>query len=122
MSAAHSIGDGGLAVALAEMVLGAPPGSALGADVDLGPLEAQAELALFSERPGIVFEVPTERAARLYQAARERQLLAWPLGTVAANPGLRVRGADLGTIEWSVEQLHAAAAAPLSRLWNEEIE
>ena len=119
--AAHDVSDGGLALALVEMLRAAPPERMAGADVDLGPLEAETPLALFSERPGIVFEVPQERAARLYQAARERGLFAWPIGTVAARPGLRVRSPDAGTIAWSREELDAAASAPLAGLWNEEV-
>ena len=122
VNAAHDVADGGLAVTLAEMLLAAPPERQAGADIDLGPLETQATLALFSERPGIVFEVPAERATRLYQAARERQLLAWPIGTVVASRALRVRSAETGTIEWSADELGTAVSTALGRLWNEELE
>jgi hypothetical protein len=75
---------------------------------------------MFSERPGIVFEVTPERAARLFQAARERSLLAWPIGTVSPRPVMRaLTGANAA--EWTLDALRAAAAAPLRRLWNEEI-
>ena len=51
--AAHDVSDGGLAVALAEMLMAAPPESALGIDVDLGALEAETVgSALFCERAG----------------------------------------------------------------------
>ncbi len=117
--AAHAVGDGGLAVALAEMLLA---GSGLaGIDVDLGPLDSALAPALFSERPGIVFEVRAERAARFYHAARERRLLAWPLGTTVTTPGLRIRAAESGMLEWSVAELRAAHAAPLERIWNEAV-
>ncbi|HEY6866156.1 MAG TPA: phosphoribosylformylglycinamidine synthase subunit PurL [Candidatus Eisenbacteria bacterium] len=120
--AAHDVSDGGLAVALAEMALAAPPDRTLGLELDLGVLETPVALALFSERPAIVFEVSPERAARLFQAARDRSLLAWPIGTVTATPRVRARlpGGDL--IEWSVAELGTAAAWALERLWNEELE
>jgi phosphoribosylformylglycinamidine synthase len=118
--AAHDVADGGLAVALAEMALAAPPEAGLGLDVDLGTLEAPAALALFSERPGIVFEVAPERAARLFQAARERALLAWPIGGVSARAVVRMLAGERA-LEWQVETLRAAAAAPLRRVWNEEV-
>jgi phosphoribosylformylglycinamidine synthase len=60
--AAHAIGEGGLALALAEMLLAVSPAAPLGAELDLGPLEAPVVPALFSERAGIVFEV--RRSAR----------------------------------------------------------
>jgi len=120
--AAHDVSDGGLAMALAEMLLAAPPELTLGLEIELEALESPAPAALFSERPGIVFEVPVERAARLYQAARDRQLLAWPIGTVTASGSLRIRTAESGMLEWTADELRLVAARPLRRLWNEEIE
>ena len=118
--AAHDVAEGGLLVALAEMALAAPEDRGLGVEVDFGVLEAPALAALFSERGGIVFEVSPERAARLFQAARERSLLAWPLGTVAARASLRALLPEGEAVEWPLETLRRATSAPLSRLWNEE--
>ena len=120
--AAHDVSDGGLGIALVEMLLASPPGSGLGADVDVGVLEAESALALFSERAGIVFEVSPERAARLFQAARERGLLAWPIGTVSASGRLRIL--EPGGERWECEasDLRAVAARPLAALWNEEVD
>ncbi len=117
--AAHDVSDGGLAVALVEMMLTAPA-RGLGLDLDLGVLEADVDAAMFSERPAILFEVQAERAARLFHGARERSLLAWPLGTVTPRPELRMLTPDAGTLSWTLEELGAASAAPLERLWNEE--
>ncbi|MBI1798391.1 MAG: phosphoribosylformylglycinamidine synthase, partial [Candidatus Eisenbacteria bacterium] len=119
--AAHDVSDGGLAIALAEMAIGAPIPLGLGIDVDLGALGSGASEVLFCERPAIVFEVGPERAARLFQAARERSLPAWPIGTVSARPELRGLLPGRSTVEWTVESLRAAAASPLSKLWNEEL-
>jgi len=120
--AAHDVSDGGLAVALAEMALATPVERPLGIEVDFENLEAPIVLAMFSERPGIVFEVSPERAARLFQAARDRSLLAWPIGTVTEQPLLRARLPGGGRLEWTLEELRAAAASALERLWNEELE
>ena len=118
--AAHDVSDGGLGVTLAEMLLAAPRPRGLGLEVDLAVLETETALALFSERPGIVFEVSPERAARLFQAARERSLLAWPIGAVSVGGNLRVRLAG-SVIEWTALELAAAANGPLEGLWNEEL-
>ena len=120
--AAHDVSDGGLGVALVEMALAAAADRTLGLELDLGVLEAPAALALFSERPGIVFEVSPERAARLFQAARDRSLLAWPIGTVTAAGRVRARLPGGSTLEWSVAELGAASSWALERLWNEELE
>ncbi|MGH7731588.1 MAG: AIR synthase-related protein, partial [Candidatus Eiseniibacteriota bacterium] len=120
--AAHDVSDGGLAVALAEMMMAGPPERGFGLEVDVAVLEASAEAALFSERPAILLEVAPERAARVFQAARERSLLAWPLGTVAATPLLRARLPGGDTVQWTADELRAAAEVPLARLWNEREE
>jgi len=116
--AAHDVSDGGLLVALAEMAMAASP--ELGADADFSALEAEIEPALFSERPGIVFALSPERAARLFQAARDAGLPAWPVGGVAAHARLRARLPGGELCEWTREQLTAAAGRALERLWNEE--
>ncbi len=116
--AAHDVSDGGALVALAEMVMAAAPG--LGADADLEPLGGVAETALFCERPGIVFAVSPERAARLFQAAREAGLSAWPVGGVADHGRLRARLPGGGIAEWAREDLAAWSGRALERLWNEE--
>jgi phosphoribosylformylglycinamidine synthase len=120
--ATHDVSDGGLATALAEMLMATPAERGLGIEVDLGVLEAAAAASLFSERPAIVLEVPPERAARVFHAARERSLLAWPVGAVAAAGGLRARLPGGATVSWGAEELRSAAARPLSRLWNERLE
>jgi phosphoribosylformylglycinamidine synthase len=120
--AAHDVSDGGLATTLAEMVMACPSDRALGADVDLGVLEAESTLAMFSERPGIVFEVSPQRATILFQSARERGLLAWPIGTVTATPRLRVLDPGNEPLTWTAAELTRAASVPLGALWNEEVE
>ena len=120
--AAHDVSEGGLVVTLAEMMMAAPEGRRLGIEVDFGALETETALALFCERPGIVFEVGPERAARLFQSARERSLLAWPIGTVTDQGVLRARLPVEGAASWTLDELREASAAPLARLWNEEIE
>jgi phosphoribosylformylglycinamidine synthase len=119
--AAHDISDGGLAVALSEMLLASPAESRLGIDIDLGVLDCAAPLALFSERAAIVFEVSPERATRLFQAAREHSLAAWPIGSVSGRPEFRALLPGGATVEWSAALLRETAAAPLARLWNEEL-
>jgi len=118
--AAHDVSDGGLAVALAEMLLAAPAGRGLGADVDLEPFEVDGAVALFCERPAILYEVPFEWLPRVSQASRDRGFVAWPVGTVSPHPVLRARMAGGERIEWPLAELSHARDQTLRRLWNEE--
>jgi phosphoribosylformylglycinamidine synthase len=118
--AAHDVSDGGLAVALVEMLAGSPDDAALGADLDLEPFEVEPAVSLYCERPAIVYEVPFERLARLSQAARELGFVAWPVGTVSAQPQLRVRMPGGETLAWTRAELAQARDAGLEKLWNEE--
>ena len=67
-------------------------------------------------------EVSPERAPRLFQAARERGIQAWPLGTVTDTSRLRARLAGGESVSWTAAELREAAGATLARLWNEELE
>ncbi len=118
--AAHDVSDGGLAVALAEMMLGASEGASLGLEVGTDSLEVDSTVALFCERPAIVYEVGFDRLPRLSRAAREHGLVAWPVGTVTAQPVLRALLGGGATVSWSRDELAAAARHALPRLWNEE--
>lgn len=75
---------------------------------------------MFCERPAILYEVSFERLPRFSQSAREHGLVAWPIGTVVAQPTLRVMlpGADVA--QWSIDELREASGSGLRRRWNEE--
>ena len=118
--AGHDVSDGGLAITVTEMMLGAPDTMPLGVELDLEPLGAEAAVALFCERPAIVYEVPFERLTRLSQTAREYGFVAWPIGTVSAQPSLRVRVSGETTLAWTREELVEARGTALRALWNEE--
>ena len=118
--AAHDVSDGGLAVALAEMAMSAPPESGLGLETNVDSLEVEGVVALFCERPAIVYEVGFDRLPRLSQGAREHGLVAWPIGTVTAQPLLRVLLPGPSTVSWTVDELRAAAGTAIARHWNEE--
>ena len=118
--AAHDVADGGLASALAEMAMGAAADADLGLEANVDSLEVEAAVALFCERPAIVYEVGFDRLPRLSQGAREHGLVAWPIGTVTASPVVRVLLPGGTTVSWNVDELREAAAWALPRLWNEE--
>lgn len=118
--AAHDVSEGGLGVALTEMMLGSADDAPLGFEIDLASFEVEAAVALFSERPAILYEVPFERMARLSQAARERGFVAWPVGTVSLHPSLRVGFAGGESVTWERAALTTARSLALRKVWNEE--
>lgn len=119
-ASAHDVSDGGLLVALSEMIAAAPASRGLGLDVHLEQSELEPAIMLFGERPAIVYETAFDRLPRFSQTARDLGLFAWPVGTVSAGAALRVRLPSGGTLEWSAAELAAAAAWGLRRRWNEE--
>lgn len=118
--AAHDVSDGGLATALAEMLLATPPEAGLGMDAHLDALGVEPAVALFCERPAIVYALPFERLARLSQAAREHGLQTWPIGSVSAHGQLRLLLPGEQRVSWTVAELRDASQRALARRWNEE--
>jgi len=118
--AAHDVSDGGLAVTVTEMMCGSPDTTPLGVDLDLESLGVEEAVALFCERPAIVYEVPFERLARFTQTAKEHGFLAPPIGSVSRKSLLRVRVSGEATVEWTREELDEARGSALRKLWNEE--
>jgi hypothetical protein len=100
--------------------MGSPDDALLGAELDLEPFEVEPAVSLYCERPAIVYEVPFERLPRLSQAARELGFVAWPIGTVSAQPQLRVRMPGGETLAWTRAELEQARESGLRKLWNEE--
>ena len=117
--AAHDVSDGGLAVALVEMLLGAPA-LGLGAQVNLAGLAPAPEVTLFSEQPAVVFAVASECLHAVLAAARERDVPAWRLGVTDASASLSVTGAG-PALTWALADLAGAREPVLERLWNEEL-
>ncbi len=119
-SAAHGVSQGGLLMAVAEMLLGGPPELRAGARLDVSGLGAAREVALFDASPGIVFSVAAAGAQGFLDAAAAHGLTGWPVGRVVANGILEV-GTGPERLAWEVEALRLAAQLPLSQLWNEEL-
>ena len=119
-AAGHDVSDGGLAIALVEMALAAREGVEIGLEVNVDPFEVEPAVALFSERPAIVYEVGFDRLPRLSQAAREHGLVAWPIGTVTPQPIVRAMLPGAEQVRWTVAELREAAGSGLRRRWNEE--
>ena len=118
--AAHHVADGGLALTLVEMLLAAPVENGVGLEVSVDALGVDSAVALFCERPGLVFEVGFERLPRFSQAARELGLTSWPIGTVTAHPGLRILMPGGPAVMWTRAELSDASDSALRRSWNEE--
>ena len=95
-------------------------GVEIGLEVNVDPFEVEPAVALFSERPAIVYEVGFDRLPRLSQAAREHGLVAWPIGTVTPQPLVRALLPGSEQVRWTVQELREAAGHGLRRRWNEE--
>jgi phosphoribosylformylglycinamidine synthase len=106
VGAAHDLSEGGLLVALSEMLFGA---GGLGAAVDLSGLAApRLDALLFGESQGrVLVTVGAANMGAFLAAAGAAGVPADALGTVTAGNALAVKTAS-GALEWSVSQLRFA--------------
>jgi phosphoribosylformylglycinamidine synthase II len=103
---AHVCGRGGLAVALAHMILASELGLELEFDAVAGPAQLPAAAALFAESTGrIVLTCRDADAPALEQSLAEHGLVA--LGRVGEQPALRVTLAGAEVLSLSLAQLRA---------------
>jgi phosphoribosylformylglycinamidine synthase len=113
--ACHDISDGGLAAALAEMVIGGWGRGAVGAEVSLdqaGGLST-AEL-LFSESGGFVLEVPEGRAEEVLEAARKCGAPARAIGRTTREHRLVVMREGARVLD--------IGGCDLRRVWQDALE
>ncbi|MBK9472820.1 MAG: phosphoribosylformylglycinamidine synthase subunit PurL [bacterium] len=115
VSAAHDIGDGGLAACLAEMAIGLEGAGLLGAELVL-PVHAglTAREYLFGEAGGFVLTVSPGHMAEAESKLAAAGAEWWQVGTVTAEPRLCVREAD-GTV------LAEVGVRRLARVWQEAL-
>jgi phosphoribosylformylglycinamidine synthase len=101
VQAAHDVSDGGLLVAIAEMLIAAPK---LGAAIDLGRVHADPIAAAFSESPSrYVLEVAEQDLAKIQAALKD---IPWiPIGRL--NDSARLQWVT-GSVDVRVEELAAA--------------
>ncbi len=89
--AAHDIGEGGLAVCAAEMMLGRRPGAlGLGLDLDLPAGDIDAAANLFGESGGFLLELDPAAAAGFETGCETRGIACVRLGEVTADGALRL--------------------------------
>lgn len=115
--AAHDISDGGLLTTVAEMCFRPSGAGEHGADIslDAGSLSSSAGAAgvLFGEAGGFVVEVPAPNASRFREIAAEYGVEPVAIGSVIAEPELRVATQTL-----ALDELFAAWDAPLEAIFR----
>jgi phosphoribosylformylglycinamidine synthase subunit PurL len=116
VTAAHDISEGGLLVALAEMLFGE---TSFGASLSLKKLPNKQRLdeVLFGESQGrIILAVEPEKVAQVLADAEEQEIDARVVGIVSSDPVLSV---DIGggkiTAEWPVSELREAWETSIER-------
>jgi phosphoribosylformylglycinamidine synthase len=106
VAAAHDLSEGGLLVALCEMLFG---GGGLGASVDLSAFGAgRLDALLFGESQGrVLLTVPAADLPAVALAAREAGVRSDAIGTVSGDGVVAVRTAR-GSLTWAASELRAA--------------
>jgi phosphoribosylformylglycinamidine synthase len=103
VGAAHDLSEGGLLVAVSEMLFG--PAS-LGAALDLSGFDApRLDALLFGESQGrVILAADAAQAPAILAAAKEAGVPAAAIGTVTARGALSVK-TGRGPLEWPVHGL-----------------
>lgn len=104
--ACHDISDGGLAVAIAEMLMGGQGTGTIGADIELastGASDVSLQAHLFGETGGFAFEASPESAPLLQEIATRLQIPLLKIGCTKESPDLTflVHGTPLFTVPLS---------------------
>jgi phosphoribosylformylglycinamidine (FGAM) synthase-like enzyme len=103
VSSAHDLSDGGLAVALAESIIG----SGLGASIKAG-----LDINFFAEGPAhIIVSVSPTHKQKFLDSMESCDVL--PIGSVISNSQLQVTDDAGKTIQWSFNELITAWKEPL---------
>ncbi|MFH1866054.1 MAG: AIR synthase-related protein, partial [Candidatus Eisenbacteria bacterium] len=109
----HDISDGGMVVALAEMLLGSSPDSTIGAEIDLdrtwaaGDALAVCEL-LFCENGGYLLEVGPDDVDLAMDVLDDRGTWYAEIGRTTAERGLVVLAGSVGDVRLSEDAMSAA--------------
>ncbi|HBH20390.1 MAG TPA: phosphoribosylformylglycinamidine synthase subunit PurL [Candidatus Peribacter riflensis] len=115
--ACHDISDGGLLLALFEMLLPQRKiGGTTGAEIDLASLQSslQPDTLLFSQTHGFLVETPQERADAIIAQGKNMGIAVTRIGQTTSSPLLAVRR---GT-----ESLLAAELKDLRSIWEKGLE
>jgi phosphoribosylformylglycinamidine synthase subunit PurL len=116
--AAHDIGVGGLATAVAEMLLGVSGTPRIGAALELRPVAPGLALAplLFGEAPGYVLEVSPAQLERALALCGERGIPAWAIGTTTSTPRLKIVRDGAPLLDLDLDRLARAHRGALPSL------
>ncbi len=117
VASAHDLAEGGLAVALSEMAIGAE----FGAGIELAAIPSEGEVdevgKLFSESLGrILIEAAPGRELELEEALRSRDLSFARVGTTSAEARIIVEREDGGrALDLPIDKIETAWQAPLAK-------
>jgi phosphoribosylformylglycinamidine synthase len=109
INSAHDVSDGGVAVALAEMVIA----GGLGIKAVL-PAAQLAAAQLFGEIQGDVV-VSSSNLGKVKELSEQADLLVFPLGTTTAGATLNLTGL-FGELSWNLAELTSAYESAIPRL------
>ncbi len=106
VTAAHDLSEGGMLVAVAEMLFGDSP---LGADLELSGVDERIrpEAILYGESQGrVILAVPEAEAEALLERAKEAEVPALMIGAVTSGPLLSVSCPEKNlACQWEVKAL-----------------
>jgi phosphoribosylformylglycinamidine synthase subunit PurL len=119
IEACHDVGEGGLALALVEMILGRSGQARLGIECELGADAAPLVVRLFSEGGGYVCAVRPENARAFETACAPHEVQPVRIGAVVAEPRFVVRSEGRTVIDLDARTLASRWRHGLAAVFDE---
>jgi len=104
----HDISDGGMAVAIAEMILGGNADGIIGADINFNYPYLRNDKILFCESPGFFFEVEDKNIKKVQSIFKKYNLLIHKLGKTTNKKSLTIINSNKKIIDLSIDELRKA--------------
>lgn len=115
----HDISEGGLALCLAEMLIGPGGDGKIGCEVDTNDIEGglRADEALFCEAGGFVLEVRSADERKVLDLFEEAGAPAWKIGHTAGIEEMRVVAGGRRVTDLKLKDLAASWRGALAEVW-----
>ena len=118
---AHDISEGGMIVALTEMMLGGDANGVTGSRIQIPSTTLPLDVYLFSETAGFIIEVAGDKKEETEKFLREQNVYFASLGTTSCEPNLIVKHAPDSSASSDASTILSLSLSELAEVWGESL-